>query len=47
LWGIPGQLVWAITHGMTERVHLLVSHGAAACGRPAAAEVAAELGFDS
>jgi hypothetical protein len=22
------QLAWAITHGMTERVHLLVSHGA-------------------
>ena len=22
-----GQLVWAIAHGMTERVHLLVSHG--------------------
>ena len=25
---IRGQLAWAITHGMTERVHLLVSHGA-------------------
>ena len=25
---IRGQLVWAITHGMTERVQLLVSHGA-------------------
>jgi ankyrin repeat protein len=24
---IRGQLAWAITHGMTERVHLLVSHG--------------------
>ena len=25
---IQGQLAWAITHGMTERVELLVSHGA-------------------
>jgi len=25
---IRGQLAWAITHGMTERVQLLVSHGA-------------------
>jgi ankyrin repeat protein len=25
---IQGQLAWAITHGMTERVRLLVSHGA-------------------
>jgi ankyrin repeat protein len=25
---ISGQLLWAIAHGMTERVHLLVSHGA-------------------
>ena len=24
---VRGQLAWAITHGMTERVHLLVSHG--------------------
>jgi ankyrin repeat protein len=25
---VRGQLAWAITHGMTERVRLLVSHGA-------------------
>ena len=24
---IRGELAWAITHGMTERVHLLVEHG--------------------
>jgi ankyrin repeat protein len=24
---VRGQLAWAITHGMTERVHLLVEHG--------------------
>jgi len=24
---LRGELAWAITHGMTERVHLLVSHG--------------------
>ena len=24
---VRGELAWAITHGMTERVHLLVSHG--------------------
>ena len=25
---VRGELAWAITHGMTERVHLLVEHGA-------------------
>jgi ankyrin repeat protein len=25
---LRGQLAWAITHGMTERVHLIVEHGA-------------------
>ena len=25
---VRGELAWAITHGMTERVHLLVTHGA-------------------
>ena len=25
---VRGELAWAITHGMTERVRLLVSHGA-------------------
>ena len=34
---LRGELAWAITHGMTERVRLLVSHGADLTARSNAA----------